>query len=80
MARKYSQKTHKYRVRIPKSVKEALQVDKENGDTMWWDAIFRPAFQVHEGAKADLPIGYQQIKCHMIFDVKMGKTSDESRD
>ena len=33
----------------------------------------RSAFQVHEGNKADLPIGYQQIKCHMIFDVKMGE-------
>ena len=56
-----------------------MQIDKENGDTKWWDAIVqemgnvRPAFQVHEGTKADLPIGYQQIKCHMIFDVKMGE-------
>ena len=33
----------------------------------------RPAFQVHEGTKAGLPIGYQQIKFHMIFDVKMGE-------
>ena len=33
----------------------------------------RSAFQVHEGTKADLPIGYQKIKCHMIFDVKMGE-------
>ena len=44
-----------------------------------WDEIVqemgnvRPAFQVHEGTKADLPIGYQQIKCHIIFDVKMGE-------
>ena len=78
-ASKYWQKTHKYGVRIPKSVKEALQIDKENGDTKWWDAIFqemvnvRPDFQVHEGTNADLPIGYQQIKCHTIFDVKMGE-------
>ena len=78
-ASKYWQKTHKYGVRIPKLVKEALQIDKANGDTKWWDAIVqdmgnvRPAFQVHEGAKADLPIGYQQIKCHIIFDVKVGK-------
>jgi hypothetical protein len=78
-ASRYWQKTHKYGVKIPKSVKEAMQIDKENGDTKWWDAIIqemgnvRPAFQVHEGTKADLPIGYQQIKCHMIFDVKMGE-------
>ena len=60
-------------------VKEALHIYKENGDNKWWDAIFQemgnviPAFQVHEGTKAELPIGYQQIKCHMIFDVKMGE-------
>ena len=75
---KYWQKTHKYRVRIPKSVKEALYIDKGNRDTKWCDTILqemgnvRPAFQVHEGTKADLPILYQQIKCHMIFDVKIG--------
>ena len=33
----------------------------------------RPDFQVHKGTKADLPIGYQQIKFHMIFYVKMGE-------
>ena len=32
-----------------------------------------PAVQVRKGTKADLTIGYQQIKCHMIFDVKMGE-------
>ena len=55
-----------------------LQIDKENGDTKWWYASVqemrnvRPDFQVHKGTKADLPIGYQQIKCHIIFDVKVG--------
>ena len=78
-ASKYWQKTNKYGVRIPKSVKEALQIDKENGDTNWWDVVvqemvnFRPAFQAHEVTKADLPTVYQQIKCNMIFDVKMGE-------
>ena len=32
----------------------------------------RPALQVHEGTKDDLPIGYQQIKFHMIFYFKIG--------
>ena len=65
MASKYWQKTHKYGVKIPISVKEAMQIDKENGNTKWWDAIVqemgnvRPAFQVHEGTKDDLPIVYQ---------------------
>ena len=78
-ASKYWQKTHKYGVRIPKTVKDAIAIDKENGDTRWWEAILqemanvRPAFELFEGSKEDLPIGYQQIKCHMIFDIKLGE-------
>ena len=34
---------------------------------------FIPAFEVFEGRNEDLPIGYQMIKCHMIFDVKLGE-------
>ena len=33
----------------------------------------RPAFEVFEGTKDQLPIGYQFMKCHMIFDVKFGE-------
>ena len=32
----------------------------------------RPEFEVWEKRKEDLPIGYQEIKCHMIFDIKLG--------
>ena len=34
----------------------------------------RPAFEAYEGNKEDLPPVYQQIKCHMIFDIKLGNT------
>ena len=60
-------------VRIPKSWKN---VNDQNGNTLWWDAIckemrnVRPAFEVFEGTKDQLPVGYQFMKCHMIFDVK----------
>ena len=33
----------------------------------------RPAFEVWERDVEHIPPGYQQIKCHMIFDVKMGE-------
>ena len=33
----------------------------------------RPAFEAYEGNKEDLPPGYQQIKCQMIFDIKLGE-------
>ena len=76
---KYWQRTHKYGIRIPKSVKEALKIDRENNNTLWWDAIMlkmknvRPAFEVYEGDVKDLPVGYQRIDCHIIFDVKLGE-------
>ncbi len=53
--------------------------DKENGNTLWWDAIckemknVRPEFEKWVKAEKDLPPGYQKIKCHFIFNVKMGE-------
>jgi hypothetical protein len=76
---KYWQRTHKFGLRIPKSVDEALAIDKSNGDTQWWDAIckemknVRPAFEKWESTEKELPPGYQKIKCHFIFDIKMGE-------
>lgn len=76
---KYWQRTHKYGIEIPKSVAHALALDAKNGDTRWWDAIMkemanvRVAFQKFQGEKKDLPPGFQEIKCHIIFDVKLGE-------
>ena len=36
---KYWQRTHKCGIRVPKNVDEAYEIDKENGDTLWTDAI-----------------------------------------
>jgi hypothetical protein len=78
---KYWQKTHKYGVRIPKSIKEALKIDAENGNTLWWDAIVqemgnvRVAFQEYDGelTRDGKPKGYKFVSTHMIFDVKLGE-------
>jgi hypothetical protein len=37
--KKYWRTTHKYGIQVPKTVKEALQFDRENGNTYWADAI-----------------------------------------
>ena len=34
-------KTPKYGIRVPNTVKEAIDIDKENGNTPWWDAIMK---------------------------------------
>ena len=76
---KYWLRSHKFGIRIPKSVEEVKKADNQNGNTLWWDAIckemhnVRPAFEVFEGTKDQLPVGYQFMKCHMIFDVKFGE-------
>jgi hypothetical protein len=35
----YWNRTHKYGIRIPKSIAEAKAIDTENDNTLWWDAI-----------------------------------------
>ena len=51
---------NKYGTRVPKTVKEVLQIDKEEGNTMWADAIekeikkIRPSFQLYSGDTKDL--------------------------
>jgi hypothetical protein len=75
---KYWTRTHKFGIEIPKSVAEALEIDRKNGNNLWREAIEKemvnifPAFKIYEGDPSDL-IGYQMIRCHMIFDVKLGE-------
>ena len=33
----------------------------------------QPMFEEYKDNKEDIPPGYQHIKCHMIFDIKLGK-------
>jgi hypothetical protein len=37
------------------------------------DAQVRPAFEKWEKAESALPAGYEKIKCHFVFDIKMGE-------
>ena len=76
---RYWKYTHKFGVLIPKSVKEALLLDNKTGTDLWQKAIEKEmknvmqAFTFLEQDKK-VPIGYQHIDCHMIFDVKMDFT------
>ncbi len=86
--KKYWRTTHKFGIRIPKSISEALRIDQENGDTCWADAIAKEmskakvAYVPIDGVspedvrsnKVDQLRGFQEIKCHIIFDVKMDFT------
>ncbi len=73
---RYLKRTHKFGIEVPKTVKEALALDCKNGNTLWADAIAKEmkavciAFNNLPDGRS-VPIGYQKIPCHMIFDVKM---------
>ena len=68
---------YKFGVRIPRTVKEAIEIDNENGNTLWQDAIAMELLQLFEyktfhsiGIGVKPPDGYQLICCHIIFDMK----------
>ena len=64
---------------MPNSVDEALQLDRENGNSLWHDAIQKKlknvlvAFRLLEEGE-QLPVGSKQIPYHIIFDVKLDLT------
>jgi hypothetical protein len=53
-----------------------VRLDKENDNTIWQDAVrkemknVRISFKIINGEES-VPPTYQEIHCHMIFDVKM---------
>jgi hypothetical protein len=76
---RYSQRSHKFGIYVPRTVEEALEIDRKTNTTYWKDAIHkemsnnRLAFRFLEDNE-DVPVGYKWIHCHMIFDVKMDFT------
>ena len=83
---RYWKTTHKFGIELPHSVEEAFAIDHRNGNNFWREAIEKEmskirgmgAFERYDnatpqqlrGGERKLP-GYQQIGCHMIFDIKM---------
>ena len=68
---------YKYGFRIPRNYKEAMYLDKLNGNTRWFDAVTLERTQLLDystfkdlGYAAKAPEGYKRIRCHFIFDVK----------
>jgi hypothetical protein len=91
--KRYWRITHKFGIRLPKTVEEAIRIDQETNTTFWTDAIKKEMEkvnivfdfiedwtpeQVRQGiAKGDF-VGFQEIDCHMVFDVKMDLTRKAS--
>lgn len=79
----YQKRTHKYGIRVPKTVEEAFRLDEESGTTFWREAIekemknVRIAFEFKDGDP--IPVGHKKIPCHIIFDVKMMTLTRKAR-
>ena len=73
---RYLKRTHKWGLEVPQSVDDALAIDKRKANTFWADAIakemknVRVAFKILDDGERPPP-GFQFIRCHMIFDIKM---------
>jgi hypothetical protein len=69
----------KFGIQVPRSVDEALKLDKENDNDLWQKAIDKElknvliAFQLLEEGES-LPVGSKEIPYHIIFDVKFDLT------
>ena len=82
---RYWRTTHKFGIRLPHSVEEALRIDAETKTDYWRCALNKEMSrvkiawkarddvsptEVRQGKVQDM-VGYQEIGCHVVFDVKM---------
>ena len=72
-------KTHKYGIEIPRDVAHARELDEQNGNTFWIDALEKEMYNVgvafeilEDGARA--PKGWNHVTGHIVWDLKMDFT------
>jgi hypothetical protein len=76
VTKRYHKRGHKFGIEFPKSWDDCVRLDKENYNTLWHDAVrkemknVRITFKILNGEDS-VPPTYQDIRCHMIFDVRM---------
>jgi hypothetical protein len=74
--KRYQNRTHKFGIEVPKGWDDCVRLDEENDNTLWQDAVRKDmknlwiAFKILNGDKS-FPPTYQEIRCHMICDVKI---------
>ena len=61
---KYWLKTRKFGIKVPNNMKQEIEFDCDNGNTLWWVAVCQdmksvcPAFDPLENPEGDIPPGY----------------------
>ena len=67
-----------YGIEVPRNWKEAVEIDRNNGNTLWQEAVrkemktVRPELEVHDGEEKYLVV-FTRITGHIIYTVKLGK-------
>jgi hypothetical protein len=74
--KRYLKCMHKFGIEVPKTVADAMRLDRENGNTLCMDAVALEISAVRVTFKLlnrdeEPPIGFQYVDCHLIFDVKL---------
>ena len=69
-------KNIKFGIRVPQTVNETMRHDENNGNRLWRDGISKDINEVMIAIKVldegdNPPHTYQEIRCHMIFDINM---------
>ena len=67
----------KFGIMVPHTIQDAYDLDAENGNTYWQDSIKLEmdsvmkykTFRVMDDDER-MPVGFQEITCHLVFDVK----------
>jgi hypothetical protein len=82
--KRYHKRTHKFGIEIPKTYEDCVRIDKENGNTYWQDAIQKEMAKVSIvfktlGDDEQVPPTFQQMQCHMVYDVKMENFQRKAR-
>ena len=68
--------THKYGIEVPTGVDHAKELDRQNSNTMWMDALAKEmdnvgvAFEVLD-EREQAPNGWKKVTGHLVRDVKM---------
>ena len=79
MKNRVLKKQFQFGIYVLSSVAKALEINRQNGNTLWSDAIRREmktvmvAFDV-KGPDAAPPVGHQRIPCHIVLAAKMDGT------
>jgi hypothetical protein len=68
---------YKFGIQVPKGIKNAINLDKKNGNNLWEQAIKTELKQLTDyqtfivlDSGENIPNGYQKIPYHIVFDVK----------